>query len=488
MLFNSLQFVIFFPIVIILYFLIPYKKRWILLLIASYYFYMCWKVDYILLIIISTLIDYICSNKMSRIKEKVKRKKWLLISIFSNIGILFGFKYFNFFSENIQTLFNNYNVFYEMPLFNVLLPVGISFYTFQTLSYTIDVYNNKTPAQRHLGVFAVYVSFFPQLVAGPIERSNHLLPQFFREHDFSYIRVKAGLQKMLWGFFKKIVIADNLAILVDGVYNNVDNYSGLTLIVATIFFTFQIYCDFSGYSDIAIGTAKVMGFELRENFKRPYFSKSIREFWQRWHITLSTWFRDYVYIPLGGNRTIKWRWYYNIFITFLVSGLWHGANWTFVIWGALHGTYLIIALVLTNPKKQFSSLIQKQSKSFNKLLDVTITFILVAFAWIFFRANNLDDAIYIISNLFVNYNEILNLSELRTQFRGIGLFQEDLIKCFLLISALFLYSSYERSGNVWERLQEKPKWIRWSIYYILVYGILFIAPHSNVNNFIYFQF
>ena len=488
MLFNSLQFVIFFPIVIILYFLIPYKKRWILLLIASYYFYMCWKVDYILLIIISTLIDYICSNKMSRIKEKVKRKKWLLISIFSNIGILFGFKYFNFFSENIQTLFNNYNVFYEMPLFNVLLPVGISFYTFQTLSYTIDVYNNKTPAQRHLGVFAVYVSFFPQLVAGPIERSNHLLPQFFREHDFSYIRVKAGLQKMLWGFFKKIVIADNLAILVDGVYNNVDNYSGLTLIVATIFFTFQIYCDFSGYSDIAIGTAKVMGFELRENFKRPYFSKSIREFWQRWHITLSTWFRDYVYIPLGGNRTIKWRWYYNVFITFLVSGLWHGANWTFVIWGALHGTYLIIALALTNPKKQFSSLIQKQSKSFNKLLDVTITFILVAFAWIFFRANNLDDAIYIISNLFVNYNEILNLSELRTQFRGLGLFQEDLIKCFLLILALFLYSSYERSGNVWEKLQEKPKWIRWSIYYILVYGILFIAPHSNVNNFIYFQF
>jgi D-alanyl-lipoteichoic acid acyltransferase DltB (MBOAT superfamily) len=416
---------------------------------------------------------------MSQIKEKVKRKKWLLISIFSNIGILFGFKYFNFFSDNIQTLFNNYNIFYEIPLFNVLLPVGISFYTFQTLSYTIDVYNNKTPAQKHLGVFAVYVSFFPQLVAGPIERSNHLLPQFFRKHDFSYIRVKAGLQKMLWGFFKKIVIADNLAILVDGVYNNVDNYSGLTLIVATLFFTFQIYCDFSGYSDIAIGTAKVMGFELRENFKRPYFSKSIRDFWQRWHIT---------YIPLGGNRTIKWRWYYNVFITFLVSGLWHGANWTFVIWGALHGAYLIIALILTNPKKQFSSLIQKQSKSFNKLLDVTITFILVAFAWIFFRANNLDDAIYIISNLFVNYNEFLNLSELRMQFRGLGLFQEDLIKCFLLILALFLYSSYERSGNVWEKLQQKPKWIRWSIYYILVYGILFIAPHSNVNNFIYFQF
>ena len=488
MLFNSLQFVVFFPIVIILYFLTPYKKRWILLLIASYYFYMCWKVDYIILIMISTLIDYICSNKMSQINEKIKRKKWLLLSIFSNLGILFGFKYFNFFSENIQSLFNHYNIFYEMPFFNVLLPVGISFYTFQTLSYTIDVYNGKTAAQKHLGVFAVYVSFFPQLVAGPIERSNHLLPQFFRKHDFSYNRVKSGLQKMLWGFFKKIVIADNLAILVDGVYNNVGNYSGLALIVATIFFTFQIYCDFSGYSDIAIGTAKVMGFELRENFKRPYFSKSIREFWQRWHITLSTWFRDYVYIPLGGNRTIKWRWYYNIFITFLVSGLWHGANWTFVIWGALHGSYLISALILSSPKKKISLFIQSQNKSMDKLMDVVITFVLVAFAWIFFRANNIEDAIYIINNLFLSSTEILNLSELKIQFRGLGLFQEDLIKCLMLIIILFIYSSYERSGDVWGKLQKKPKWIRWSIYYILAYGILFIAPHSNVNNFIYFQF
>ena len=488
MLFNSLQFVVFFPIVIILYFLTPYKKRWILLLIASYYFYMCWKVDYIILIMISTLIDYICSNKMSQINEKIKRKKWLLLSIFSNLGILFGFKYFNFFSENIQSLFNHYNIFYEMPFFNVLLPVGISFYTFQTLSYTIDVYNGKTAAQKHLGVFAVYVSFFPQLVAGPIERSNHLLPQFFRKHDFSYNRVKSGLQKMLWGFFKKIVIADNLAILVDGVYNNVGNYNGLALIVATIFFTFQIYCDFSGYSDIAIGTAKVMGFELRENFKRPYFSKSIREFWQRWHITLSTWFRDYVYIPLGGNRTIKWRWYYNIFITFLVSGLWHGANWTFVIWGALHGSYLISALILSPQKKKISLFIQSQNKSLDKLMDVVITFVLVAFAWIFFRANNIEDAIYIINNLFLSSTEILNLSELKIQFRGLGLFQEDLIKCLMLIIILFIYSSYERSGDVWGKLQKKPKWIRWSIYYILAYGILFIAPHSNVNNFIYFQF
>ena len=488
MLFNSLQFVIFFPIVIILYFLIPHKKRWILLLIASYYFYMCWKVDYIVLIIISTLIDYVCSNKMSRINEKPKRKKWLLLSLFSNLGILFGFKYFNFFSENIQNIFNHYNVFYEMPFFDVLLPVGISFYTFQTLSYTIDVYNNKTPAQKHLGVFAVYVSFFPQLVAGPIERSNHLLPQFLKKHEVKYERMKAGLQKMLWGFFKKIVIADNLAILVDSVYNNVENYSGLALILATIFFTFQIYCDFSGYSDIAIGTAKVMGFELRENFKRPYFSKSIREFWQRWHITLSSWFRDYVYIPLGGNRTIKWKWYYNILITFLLSGLWHGANWTFIIWGALHGFYLITALILSKPNEKIFKIIKNISPQLNKIMDVALTFILVAFAWIFFRANSLSDAIYVITNLFGDYESIMNINSIKMQFRGIGLYTDDIIKSCILIIILITYSLYERGGNVWEKLSQKPRWMRWAIYYILVFGILFIAPHSNVNNFIYFQF
>ena len=485
MLFNSLQFLIFFPIVIVLYFITPFKRRWILLLIASYYFYMCWKVDYIVLIIISTLIDYICSNKMAKLDLKKKRKKWLLISLVSNLGILFGFKYFNFFSENIQLLFNQYNIFYEMPLFNVLLPVGISFYTFQTLSYTIDVYNNKTPAQKHLGVFAVYVSFFPQLVAGPIERSNHLLPQFFKEHKFSYDRVKSGLQKMLWGFFKKIVIADNLAILVDGVYNNVDNYTGVTLVVATIFFAFQIYCDFSGYSDIAIGTARVMGFELRENFKRPYFSKSIREFWQRWHITLSTWFRDYVYIPVGGNRVVKWKWYYNIIITFLLSGLWHGANWTFIIWGALHGTYLVFAITLNSPKQYLSEIIRKYSLKFNKILDITITFILVVFAWIFFRANNLDDAIYVIKNMLTDVNEYSNIG---MQFRGIGIYFNDLLKCVILIFFLIGYSLYERSDDVWQKLQSKPIWVRWSLYYLMLYGILFLAPHSTINNFIYFQF
>ena len=290
---------------------------------------------------------------------------------------------------------------------------------------------------------------------------------------------------MLWGFYKKIVIADNLAILVDGVYNNINNYSGIALIVATIFFTFQIYCDFSGYSDIAIGSARVMGFELRENFKRPYFSKSIQEFWQRWNITLSSWFKDDLYIPLGGNRVVKWKWYYNIIITFLLSGLWHGANWTFIIWGALHGSYLILAIIFKTQKNNISEKIKSFSPILNRLLDVSITFILVAFAWIFFRANNLTDALYVLNNIMPELSEYSNVG---TQFRGIGLYLNDMIKCLLLIILLIGFSTYERSGNVWNKLQTKSKLIRWVLYYFLIYGLLFLAPHSTINNFIYFQF
>ena len=290
---------------------------------------------------------------------------------------------------------------------------------------------------------------------------------------------------MLSKIYKKIVIADNLAILVDGVYNNIDNYSGIALIVATIFFTFQIYCDFSGYSDIAIGAARVMGFELRENFKRPYFSKSIQEFWQRWHITLSSWFKDYLYIPLGGNRVIKWKWYYNIIITFLLSGLWHGANWTFIIWGGLHGSYLILAIIFKTQKNNISEKIKSFSPILNRLLDVSITFILVAFAWIFFRANNLTDALYVLNNIMPELSEYSNFG---TQFRGIGLYLNDIIKCLLLIILLIGFSTYERSGNVWNKLQTKSKLIRWVLYYFLIYGLLFLAPHSTINNFIYFQF
>jgi len=488
MLFNSLQFLIFLPIVVTIFFLLPQKRRWILLLIASYYFYMCWKVEYIVLIIISTLIDYYVAKQMDSLKEKAKKKKWLYLSLMSNLGILFGFKYFNFINENIQSFFDHFNVFYNVPAFEVLLPVGISFYTFQTLSYTIDVYNGKTKAQKHLGVFAVFVSFFPQLVAGPIERSNRLLPQFFIKHNFSYERARYGLQQMMWGFFKKVVIADRLAIIVDGVYNNLDSYSGFPLIIATIFFTFQIYCDFSGYSDIAIGSARVMGFELMENFKRPYFSKSISEFWKRWHISLSSWFRDYLYIPLGGNKVVKWKWYYNLFITFLVSGFWHGANWTFIIWGALHGTYLMSAIILAKPKEIILSFLKLKNTTIHKLYQVSITFLLAVFAWIFFRANNITDAIYVITHLFTDIEDYTNFAVMKLKLRGLGVGMNDLLISFGLIIFMELFNLYERGGDVWLKLKSKPKWLRWSVYYIIMFGILFLAPYSKVSNFIYFQF
>jgi alginate O-acetyltransferase complex protein AlgI len=411
MLFNSIQFLFFFPLVVILYFTIPDKYRWIFLLAASYYFYMCWKAEYIILIVFSTIIDYYAGIMMEKSETIFRRRKFLLLSLLSNLGLLFTFKYFNFFNSSIQSLLNSINIFYDSPTFNLLLPVGISFYTFQTLSYSIDVYRGERKAEHHLGYFALYVSFFPQLVAGPIERSTRLLPQFFEKKEFDSQRVSDGLKLMLWGFFKKVVIADRLAILVNQVYNNAESYEGFPLLLATYFFAFQIYCDFSGYSDIAIGAAQVMGFKLMDNFNRPYYAKSISEFWKRWHISLSTWFRDYLYIPLGGNRVVKWRWYTNLFLTFLISGLWHGANWTFVIWGSIHGFYLMFAIWTKDiVKKIYGFLGLDKGTKRRKIIDVFITFHLVLFAWVFFRANSFNDAIYILTNMFpLNLSDFVNL-------------------------------------------------------------------------------
>ena len=280
---------------------------------------------------------------------------------------------------------------------------------------------------------------------------------------------------MMWGFFKKVVIADRLAIVVDGVYNNLDNYSGIALIIATVFFTFQIYCDFSGYSDIAIGSARVMGFELMDNFRRPYFAKSISEFWKRWHISLSTWFRDYLYIPLGGNRVVKWRWYYNLFITFLISGFWHGANWTFLAWGALHGTYLIMAIGLRKPKQYLLDLLKLNNSYIHKIYQVCFTFALAAFAWIFFRANTITDAFYVINNMFGDIGDYTDFAKMKLSLRGLGVGPNDLLISIGLILLMECYNLYERSGDVWGKLESKPKWIRWT-------------PYSRVNNFIYFQF
>ena len=490
MLFNSLHFVVFFPIVVILYFSIPHRFRWIFLVAASYYFYMCWKAEYILLILASTLVDYFAGIKMEEATTKKIRRRFLILSLCSNLGLLFTFKYFNFFSDSFQIVFDSLNLFIDSPTFRLLLPVGISFYTFQTLSYSIDVFMGKRKAERHLGYFALYVSFFPQLVAGPIERSTRLLPQFFEKHEFSLKNAGDGIKLMLWGFFKKVVIADRLAILVNQIYNNSDLYEGFPLLLATYFFAFQIFCDFSGYSDIAIGAAKLMGFDLMENFKRPYYAKSISEFWKRWHISLSTWFRDYLYIPLGGNRVSKRRWYINLFITFLVSGLWHGANWTFVIWGAIHGFYLIFAIWTGKiMSKVYNFFRLFQGSWIRKFVDVFLTFHLVLFAWVFFRANSLADAFHILGSIFpLQLGEFVKLVTSSGATEAVlGLKNRELLLSVLLVGFMEWIHLMQRNRRMRTFISQQPLIIRWAIYYGVIIALISFGEY-RMQEFIYFQF
>ncbi len=354
---------------------------------------MCWRPEYALLLVFSTFVDYYCAIGIYRSQRLRLRRFYLLLSLLSNLGILFFFKYYNFFGSTVSNLSSNFGFSFGFPDLDLLLPVGISFYTFQTLSYTVDVYRRSREPEYHLGRFAVYVSFFPQLVAGPIERSTHFLPQFSRAVSWNNERVMSGVRLMTWGFFKKLVVADRLGLYVDAVYNNQGLHTGLTLWMATVFFAFEIYCDFSGYSDIAIGSARILGFDLMTNFRQPYFSKSLKEFWSRWHISLSTWFRDYVYISLGGNRVKVSRWALNTLIVFLVSGLWHGANWTYVVWGGWHGALLVLAALTFNFRKRlFGRIGEYLHPSLISLAQITFTFLLVCFSWVFFRAESLTDA------------------------------------------------------------------------------------------------
>ncbi|HHG83618.1 MAG TPA: MBOAT family protein, partial [Bacteroidetes bacterium] len=349
--------------------------------------------EYIFLIAGSTVTDYLVAQAIHKSSDQRKRKLLLYFSLSLNLGLLFTFKYFDFFSGSVNAMFELANMAYMIPMLDVVLPVGISFYTFQTLSYTIDVYKGDIEPEKHFGIFALFVSFWPQLVAGPIERSSRLLPQFHKHHDFDYDRAVWALNRIAYGFFKKVVVADRLSIYVNEVYGDLDNYPTLPILLASFFFAFQIYCDFSGYTDIAIGCAALMGFTLMENFDRPYLSRSISEFWRRWHISLSSWFRDYVYIPMGGSRVVKWRWYYNLFITFLVSGLWHGAAWTFVVWGALHGIYLVIGVVSAPIRLRLFKAwrLDRWPKTVH-VYQVLTTFFLVVVGWIFFRAGSMHNA------------------------------------------------------------------------------------------------
>ena len=404
MLFNSLDFAIFLPIVFLLYWFVAQKNLKLqnaLIVLASYVFYGWWDWRFLSLIIFSTVVDYLVGQKL-RVEEKQSKRKVLLwTSILVNLGFLGFFKYYNFFLENFIDAFSFFGMQINANSLNIILPVGISFYTFQTLSYTIDVYKKKLEPTQDFVAFSAFVCFFPQLVAGPIERATNLLPQFYKKRTFEYHKAVDGMRQILWGLFKKVVIADNCAEFANQIFNNSADMNGSTLVLGAIFFTFQIYGDFSGYSDIAIGTSRLFGFDLKQNFATPYFSRDIAEFWRRWHISLSTWFRDYLYIPLGGSRGGTWMKVRNTFAIFLVSGFWHGANWTFIIWGALNAIYFLPLLLTNNNRKNLGIVAEgKLLPSFRELFAMLTTFILTVFAWIFFRAEDLNHAFSYIGEIF----------------------------------------------------------------------------------------
>jgi len=450
---------------------------------------MCWSPKYALLILTSTIITYLSGIFIEKaIKEGFGNKKvYVAISFISNLAILIGFKYFNFLDENLAILFDAIGMKWEVSNWNIMLPVGISFYTFQALSYTMDVYRGQIVATRHFGKYSLFVSFFPQLVAGPIEKSINLLPQFDQVKKFDYDRIKDGLIMMMLGFFKKLVIADRLAILVNTVFNDPTKYTGFELLIATIFFSFQILCDFSAYTDIAIGAAKVLGYDLMKNFNRPYFSKSIPEFWRRWHISLGGWFRDYLYFPLGGSRVVKWKKYRNIMIVFLVSGIWHGASWNFLIWGFLHGVYQIIDLMLS----PFINIIYKKlnidKNTFNyRAYKVLLTFGLVSFAWVFFRANTLTDAMYITKNFFVFNSDFWCGDGLYK----LGLERREFKIAIISILVLLGMDLLERKFNLLDALRKQNIVLRWVFYIVFTFYILYYGVYGGNEKaaFIYFQF
>lgn len=483
MLFNSFHFLVFFVVVVAANFLMPPRWRWALLLVASYYFYMCWEPAYLVLILGATTITYGCGIAMGRKSSRSARRPYLVASLLSCLGILFAFKYFNFFSESVHSVFLALGFPYRMPALRVLLPVGISFYTFQSLSYVIDVYRGDREPERHFGIYALYVSFFPQLVAGPIERSTRLLPQLRETTRFDYDRLLEGLTLMLWGFFKKVVIADRLALYVQPVYGDPAAYEGAPLILATYFFAFQIYCDFSGYSDIAIGAARVLGYDLMDNFRQPYLSRSIPEFWRRWHISLSTWFRDYVYIPLGGNRVSARRWCSSIMVVFVLSGLWHGANWTFVIWGALHGFFMLASRASAGVRARLGRALR--AERYPRLVagvQVLLTFHLVLFSWVFFRANSLSDALIVLRNA-ARIAPASVLSDVRLP--EFGSFQ--LMLAFACIGVLELVHYLQKDRSPRYLLGTQPVWIRWPFYQGLILAIAFFGVFEHTA-FIYFQF
>lgn len=486
MLFNSYHFLYFFIVVTTLYFLLPHRFRWFMLLVASCYFYMTFVPVYILILFFTIVVDYFAGIYIE--KSQGQTRKWFLVaSLVANIGVLAIFKYFNFVNENITLLMDNMGVKNPIPYLSILLPIGLSFHTFQAMSYTIEVYRGNYKAERHFGIYALYVMFYPQLVAGPIERPQNILYQFYEKYEFDYQRIADGLKLMAWGLFKKIAIADRLSYIVNVAYDEPYKYHGLNFVIATVFFAFQIFCDFSGYTDIALGAARVMGFKLMKNFNRPYHSKSISEFWSRWHISLSTWFRDYLYITLGGNRVSIPRWYFNLFFVFLVSGLWHGANWTYIVWGALNGFYLVFAIVSQKFRNRVAeaSGITRFPKVYSWVQFLT-TFVLICISWVFFRARTIADAMHILKSIFTDtWADIVNL--IHTHHMEPLAPATKMIPAVLVIVILEMVHLFQKRRSMLQFVNSKPKYVRWSIYYAFVLLLLIFGTASH-SQFIYFQF
>lgn len=477
MLFNSFEFFIFLPIVFILYWFVFGKKlkyQNFLIVIASYIFYGWWDWRFLSLIIFSSFIDYGIGVLLSKENRQVKRKLLLWTSICINIGFLGFFKYYNFFIESFAASFSFFGSDISTSTLNIILPVGISFYTFQTLSYTIDVYNKRLKPTKDIVAFLAFVSFFPQLVAGPIERATNLLPQFYKKRQFDYANAVDGMRQVIWGLFKKVVIADNCAKYANIIFNNSDDYSGSTLLLGAFLFAFQIYGDFSGYSDIAIGISRFFGFNLKQNFAFPYFSRDIAEFWRRWHISLSTWFRDYIYIPLGGSRGSLNKKIRNVFIIFLVSGFWHGANWTFIIWGGLNALYFL-PLLLTNKNRVNTDIVaeDKLLPNFREILQMTSTFFITLLAWVFFRADSVTHATDYLQSMFT-----------------VSLFSKPAIMPFTVLFLVIVFITIEWLGRhgqyALERIDRINKPLRWSIYIVLI--MLMFLFTGEEQAFIYFQF
>ncbi len=485
MTFNSWEFLIFYPIVLLLYFLLPKKAKWPMLLVASYFFYAFYQPALLFLIVLTTLISWLASRRIEKTENKTARKIWLSLTLIVCLGVLFFYKYFDFLSLSAYSLVSLLGGEVSLVTLNLILPVGVSFYTFQTLSYVIDIYRGDIESEKNFFFYALFVSFFPQLVAGPIERPSNLIPQLKDPHPCQKNDMIKGAKHMLVGFFKKIVVADTISVYVDAVYHNPEGATGLGVLLATMLFAVQIYCDFSGYTDIAIGCARIMGIRLMKNFDHPYHAQSIKEFWSRWHISLSTWFRDYLYIPLGGNRKGKVRRYLNLFIVFLVSGLWHGANWTFVLWGMLHGIYQIIGHLTISTRNH---LLEKTGIGKHKTLvrvgRTFITFLLVDFAWLFFRARSVTEACALIKHLFTSWD-----TPITETLRMMGLTLVGALTVLFGILTLIVIDHllhYEDDGDGSDALVKNGVFI-YVIWVILLLWVLLLSKGLS-STFIYFQF